>query len=193
MRSKFEVARQATSLRLCASVRAVPWADETEQQLSRLAPSGCQLSADVCIFTAGLPDAPGTNLLSHDSSLRLQDKQTAPVSLPVCKQCHGQMRIATDFQARPFWLPAICRHSHFRSRAAEGARHTHPNIRFKFEVARQASSTSLRASVRAVPWAHEAEQQLSRLAPSGCQLSSDIRILGAGLPEPPCMDPLRYV
>jgi len=31
---KFEVARQASSPILCASVRAVPWADEAEQQLS---------------------------------------------------------------------------------------------------------------------------------------------------------------
>jgi len=34
---KFEVARQASSPSLCASVWAVPWADEAEQQLSRLA------------------------------------------------------------------------------------------------------------------------------------------------------------
>jgi len=38
-------------------VRAVPWADEAGQQLSRLALSGCELSADVRIFRAGLPEA----------------------------------------------------------------------------------------------------------------------------------------
>ena len=34
----------------------MPWADEAEQQLSRLALSSCQLSADVHIFRAGLPE-----------------------------------------------------------------------------------------------------------------------------------------
>jgi len=55
------VARQVSIISLCASVQAVPWADEAEQQLSRLAPSGCQLSADLAIFGAGLLDAPGTD------------------------------------------------------------------------------------------------------------------------------------
>jgi len=32
-----------------------------------------------------------------------------------------------------------------------------------------------------VPWADQAEQQLSRLAPSACDLSADVRIFGAGL------------
>jgi len=54
------VARQAISPSLCASVRAVHWADEAVQQLYRLAPSGCDLSADVSIFGAGLLEAPGT-------------------------------------------------------------------------------------------------------------------------------------
>jgi len=40
-----------------------------------------------------------------------------------------------------------------------------------------------------VPWADEAEQQLSRLAPSGYELSADVRIFGAGLPEALGMDP----
>ena len=62
---KFEVARQASSPSLCASVRAVPWADEAEQQLYRLALSGCQLSADVRIFGAGLTEESGTDHLSH--------------------------------------------------------------------------------------------------------------------------------
>jgi len=44
-----------------------------------------------------------------------------------------------------------------------------------------------------LPWVDEAEQQLTRLAPSDCQLSADVRILGAGLPEAPGTDPLSYV
>jgi len=35
----------------------MPWADDVEQQLSRLALSGCELAADVRIFRAGLPEA----------------------------------------------------------------------------------------------------------------------------------------
>jgi len=42
-------------------VRAVPWTDEAEQQLSRLALSDCELSADVRIFRTGLPEAPDTD------------------------------------------------------------------------------------------------------------------------------------
>ena len=113
-------------------MRTVPWADEAEQQLSRLAPSGCQLSADVRTFGAGLRKEPGWD---------------------------------TNF----------------------------PRLRLKFEVARLASSPSLCASVRAVPWAEEAEQQISRLAPSGCQLSADVRILRAGLPKVPSTDNISYV
>jgi len=60
LRWKFEVARQASSLSLCASVRAVPWADEAEQQLCRLAHCGCKLSGDVHIFGAGLLEATET-------------------------------------------------------------------------------------------------------------------------------------
>jgi len=118
LRVKFEASRQASSLSLCASVRAVSWPGEAELQLSSLARSGCQLSADVRICGAGLP---------------------------------------------------------------EGAWHGPRNLRLKFEVAREASSPSLCAYVRAVPWADEAEQQLSRLAPSACQLFADVRIFGAGL------------
>jgi len=44
-----------------------------------------------------------------------------------------------------------------------------------------------------VPWADEAEQQLSRLALSGCEISADVRILGAGLPEAHGTDHLRQV
>jgi len=44
-----------------------------------------------------------------------------------------------------------------------------------------------------VPWVDEAEQQLSRLAISGCELSADIHILGAGLSEAPYTDCQSYV
>ena len=71
--------------------------------------------------------------------------------------------------------------------------HRIPKLRLKLEVARQASSPSLCASVRAVPWTDKAEQQLSRLALSGCELSADVCILGAGLPEATGTDPQRYV
>jgi len=59
-------------------------------------------------------------------------------------------------------------------------------MRLKFEVARQASSRSLCASVRAVPWTDAAEQQLYRLTLSLGELSADVRIFGAGLPYVPC-------
>jgi len=42
-------------------VRAVPCVDEAEQQLSRLALSGCELSADVRVFGACLPEAASTD------------------------------------------------------------------------------------------------------------------------------------
>ena len=66
LRLNFEVAVQASSPSLCASVQAVPWTDEAEQQLSRLALSGCELSADVRIFRAGLRDIPCTDRQSYD-------------------------------------------------------------------------------------------------------------------------------
>ena len=62
IRLKFEGVRQASSPSLCVSVRAVPWADEAEEQLSRLALSGCELPADVLIFRAGLPETPARTL-----------------------------------------------------------------------------------------------------------------------------------
>jgi len=74
-----------------------------------------------------------------------------------------------------------------------GACHRPRKLRLKLEVAREASSPSLCAYVRAVPWADVAEQQLSRLAPSDCELSADVLILGAGLREAPFTDPQRYV
>ena len=103
----------------------MPWADEAEQQLSILALSACELSADVRIFGAGL------------------------------------------------------KKSHKRN----------TKITLKFEVARQVGNRSLCVSVRAVPWAEEAEQQFSRLALSGCELSADIRVFGVGLLEAPSTDP----
>jgi len=75
----------------------VPWADEAEQQFSRLALSACELSADVRIFGAALPQAPGTDHLIYVWSLRGQDKQAVPVSVPLFKQCHGQMRLSNSF------------------------------------------------------------------------------------------------
>jgi len=77
--------------------------------------------------------------------------------------------------------------------AAGGPLQGPPKIRLKLEVARQASSPSFCASVRAVPRADEAEQQLSRLALSACELSADVRIFRAGLPEALCTDRQRYV
>jgi len=58
---EFSGGKTTSTLSLCASVRAVSWADEAEQQLSRLALSGCKLSADVRIFREGLPEEPGTD------------------------------------------------------------------------------------------------------------------------------------
>jgi len=94
---KFEVAREASSPSLCASVRAVKWADEAEQQLSRLAPSGCKLSADVCIHRAGVPEMTVMYLKKYFGSMSWQDKQATPVSVPLCEQCPGQMRLSNSF------------------------------------------------------------------------------------------------
>ena len=107
----------------------MPWADEAEQQLCRIAFSACELSAEVHILGVGLPEESGMDT----------------------------------------------------------------KVRWTLKVARQASSTSLCASVRAVPWADEAEQQLSRLANSACELSADVRILEAGLTEDPGMDSQSYI
>jgi len=75
----------------------VPWADEAEQQLSLLALSVCKLCADVRVFGAGLSQAPGTDLLSYIGSLSWQDKQAVAVSVPLCEQCHGQLRMSNSF------------------------------------------------------------------------------------------------
>jgi len=56
-----------------------------------------------------------------------------------------------------------------------------PGILLMFEVSRQASSSSLCAPVLAVPREDEAELHLSRLAPSACELSVDVRIFEARL------------
>jgi len=61
---KFEVARQASSPSFCVPMRAVPWADEAEQQLSRLAPSGCELCRDYHTFRARLQEVPIRDLWS---------------------------------------------------------------------------------------------------------------------------------
>ena len=98
----------------------MPWADEAEQQLSRVALSGSEVSGDVRIFRAWMGKEPRKHL---------------PLSESKWDVCGGKTR-------------------------------KHPN---------------LCASVRALPWADEAEQQLSRLAPSGCQLSADVRTFEAGL------------
>jgi len=62
---KFDLARQARSTNLCASLQAVPWADEAEQKLSRPALSGCELYADLSIFRAGLLEAPRKDRLCY--------------------------------------------------------------------------------------------------------------------------------
>jgi len=75
----------------------VPWPDEAEQQLSRVALSVCDLSADVRIFRAGLLETPGTDHLSYVRSLEGEDKEAAPVSVPLCEQCHVQMTLSNSF------------------------------------------------------------------------------------------------
>jgi len=77
--------------------------------------------------------------------------------------------------------------------AAGGPRHGQLKLFLKCQKARQASSPSLCASVRAVPWADEVEQHLSRLALSACEVSADVRIFGEGMPEKPDTDHLSYV
>jgi len=47
--------------------------------------------------------------------------------------------------------------------------------------------------MREITWSDEAEQQLSRIAPSACDISEHVHILGAGLLEVLGMDPLSYV
>jgi len=125
-----------------------------------------------------------------------QDKHAAPVSVPLCEHFHGQIRLSSSF---PVYLLLSANYLETFSFSKQGywrrTAGTHPilGLRVKFQVAKQASSTNLCASVRAGPWADEAEQQLPRLAPSACQLSADIRIVRTGLLEAPGRDLLRYV
>jgi len=37
------------------------------------------------------------NPLIYGASFRWQDKQAAAVSVPLCEQCHGQMRMINSF------------------------------------------------------------------------------------------------
>jgi len=180
------VARQASSPSLCASIRAVPWADEAEQQLSRLAPSGCQLSADVLMFGAGGQ----VESVRHPPIPRLRLKFEVAIQASSSSLCASIRAVPWADEAEQQLsrlAPSGCHLSadvriFGAGLQVESVRHPPiPRLRLKFEVARQASSPSLSASIRAVPWADEAEQQLSRLAPSGCQLSADVRTFGAGL------------
>jgi len=79
----------------------MPWADEAEQQLSRLDPSGCELSPDFRFCGQGLPEDRGRNPLRYVGSLRWQDKQAAPVSVPLYKQYHVQMKLSNSFEGQP--------------------------------------------------------------------------------------------
>ena len=94
---KFEGERQASSPTLCASVRAVPWADEAEQQLSRLVFLPEIYLQTFAFSEDGLTEAPITEPQLYVSSLKGQDKQAAPVSVPLCEQCHAQMRLSNIF------------------------------------------------------------------------------------------------
>ena len=164
----------------------MPWADEAEQQLSRPALSGSQLSADIRILRAGLPKPPSRENIIYVSSFIWQDKQAAPLSVTLCEQCHWQMRLSYSFPRQLFLAANYLQLFAFSEQGCEKNLAGTPPISslpWKFEVARQASSPTLYAYVRAVPWADEAEQQLSRLAPSGCQLSADVHILRAGQRE----------
>jgi len=181
VRLKFEVARQASSPSLCASVRAVPW----QMRLSNSFPSSLFLGESYLqTFACSEQECWMCPARTTKDTFEIWGGKTSkqPQSLCLCvSSAMGRWGWATAFQASYFWLRAIRRRSHFQSRAAGDARYGPPKIHLKFEVARQASSPSLCASVRAVPWEDEAEQQLSRLALSGCELSADVRIFGAGL------------
>jgi len=194
IRFKFEVSRQASSPSLCASVRAVPWADDAEQQLSRLTPSGCVLSADARIFRARLRKEPGMD--PPIPRLRLKFELARQASSPsLCASVRAVPWADDAEQQLSRTDPSVCvlsadvRIFGAGLRKEPGWDTTILRLRLKFEVARQASSPSLCASVRPVPWADEAEQQLSRLTPSGCQLIADVHIVGAGLRKEPGRDP----
>ena len=178
-------------------MRTVPWADEAEQQLSRLAPSACQLSADVRTFGAGLRKQPGWD--TNFPRLRLKFEVARQASSPIlCASvralpCSNEAEQLSRLAPSGCQLSADVRTFGVGLRKEPGRDTNFPKLCFKFEVARQASRAGVCRSVRAVPWADEAEQQFSRLAPSGCQLSADVRMFGAGLPEAPGTDHLSYV
>ena len=129
---------------------------------------------------------------SADSS---QPERASLESCCSASSAHGTARTEAQ-RLRMIACPSTSNfQSRFRGQCRAHPAGTHPilGLRLKFQVAKQASSTNLCASVRAGPWADEAEQQLSRLAPSACQLSADISIVRAGLLEARGRDPLRYV
>ena len=116
--------------------------------------------------------------------------------MPLCEQCHVQMRISKSFPGKLLPSASYLQTFAFLKKNCESSlagTAPIPRLRLKFEVARQASSPSLCASVRAVPWADEDQQQRFRLDPFGCELSADVPILGAGLPEAPGTDPQSYL
>ena len=99
------------------------------------------------------------------------------------------MRLSNSFAGNPFLAAIYLQTFAFWQQGCRRRAARTPNIRLKFEVARELGKLSLCASVQAVPWADETEQQLCQVSLSGCELSADVFILGAGLPEAPVMDP----
>jgi len=95
----------------------VPLADEAEQQVSRLDLSGCELFADVRIFRAGLPEAP-TMALKVTLKFEVARQASSPSlcasvrAVPWADEAEQQLS-----KLAILWLRAICRRSHFRSRA----------------------------------------------------------------------------
>jgi len=89
------------------------------------------------------------------------------------------MRLSNSFEGQLFLAASYLQTFAFSEQRRSSPLHGPPLLHLNFEVARQGSNPSLCASVRAVPWADEAEQQLSRLALSACELSADVRIFGA--------------
>ena len=71
-------------------MQAVPWEDEAEQQLSRLALSACELFVDVRIFKGRLTEAPSTDPECYVARLSCQDWQAAPVSV----QHHSSLQLS---------------------------------------------------------------------------------------------------
>ena len=186
LRLKFEVAGQANSPSVCASVQTVSWAHEDEKQLSKLAPSGCQLSADVRIFGAGLRKEPHRHHPHSQASFAFE--VTRHASIPsLCASVRAVAWADENEQQLSRLAPSDCQLSEdVRIFAAElrqelGRHFHHSKVTFHISGGKTSISPSLCASVRAVAWADEAEQQLSRLAPSDCQLSADVRIFAAEL------------